>query len=211
MKKNDLNKLKNSQFLLLSSIGIVLFIALYGLAAWLYPGGSDVDQQATSFSWRYNYWCELLNPTAQNGQVNEGYIVAFIATLVLAIAISLSWIGIFPYLPFKETQRRYFQFSGMLSMIVALFIFTPLHDFVILFSGSLSLFTLVALFVGLYRIKAKRLLWLGCAVLLLMAINNLIYFTGVGLSYLALLQKFTFIVVLFWVLLLNRHFMRCDI
>lgn len=192
----------------LSSLGIALFVLLYLVAAYLYPGGSNFDQTTSSFSWQHNYWCDLLSPIAKNGAINHGQSIALLAMLILATSVCLSWIGIFAQLPFQKSQKRYFQLSGLLSMAVAIFIFTPLHDLVIIIAGILALVTLVALFVGLYKSKNFRLLHYGIGCLLLMGLNNLIYFTNTGLEYLAVLQKVTFILVLLWILLLNYRFTK---
>lgn len=189
-----------------SSIGIALFVALYLIAAWQYPGGSNFDRSTTVFNWQHNYWCDLLSPIAKNGAINSSQPIALLAMLILATAVCLSWIGIFAQLPFQKSQRHYFQLSGVLSMAVAIFIFTPLHDVVIIVAGMLALVTLIALFVGLYKSKNTRLLYYGIGCLLLMGFNNLIYFTGIGLPILAVLQKITFGVVLLWILFLNYRF-----
>ncbi|MEL6720628.1 MAG: hypothetical protein AAFP82_18130, partial [Bacteroidota bacterium] len=132
---------------------------LYLLAAYLYPGGSNFDQTAIGFSWQYNYWCDLLSPMAKNGAMNQGQAIALIAMLILATSVCLSWIGIFSKLPFQKTSSQYFQWSGILSMAVAIFIFTTLHDLVIIVAGGLALITLLALFVGLYKSNNAKLLY----------------------------------------------------
>ncbi|MEN0050797.1 MAG: hypothetical protein AAF806_27265 [Bacteroidota bacterium] len=181
---------------------------LYLIAAYLHPGGSYFDESTTTFSWKYNYWCDLLSPIAKNGMDNDGQPIALGAMLVLATAVCLSWVGIFAQLPFQSSQKRYFQLSGLLSMAIAIFIFTPLHDIVIIVAGILALMTLIALFVGLYKSKHTQLLYVGIACLLLMGLNNLIYFTNTGMEHLAVLQKITFIFVLLWILMLNYKFIQ---
>jgi len=126
--------------------------------------------------------------------------------LILASAVCLSWMGIFANLPFQKNQQKYFQISGLLSMAIAIFIFTPLHDMVIIVAGILALITLIALFIGLYKNGSAKLLYYGIACLLLMGLNNFIYFTGIGLAQLAVLQKLSFGIVLSWILLLNYRF-----
>ncbi|MEM8525765.1 MAG: hypothetical protein AAGG68_14080 [Bacteroidota bacterium] len=191
-----------------SSLGIVLFVVLYLTATLLYPGGSNFDENANAFNWQHNYWCDLLGPVAKNGLPNSAQVIALLAVLILATAVCLSWIGIFVQLPFSKSQSQYFQLSGMLSMMIAIFIFTPLHDVVIVVAGTLAFVTLIALFVGLYKNRNTKLLYYGVGCLLLMGLNNLIYFTGTGLSALAILQKITFVLVLIWILLLNKEFSK---
>ncbi|MFN7116301.1 MAG: hypothetical protein ACK4TA_05840, partial [Saprospiraceae bacterium] len=51
-------------------VGIVLFLVLYIVAAFYYPGGSNADHSAKGFSIVHNYWCDLLAIGAKNGQIN---------------------------------------------------------------------------------------------------------------------------------------------
>lgn len=45
--------------------------------------------------------------------------------------------------------------------------------------------------------------WTGTIHLILLGLNNYIYYTPHGLSYLPLLQKLTFVIVLWWIVGLN--------
>ena len=48
-------------------VGICLFILLYLLATFYYPGGSNVDNRISYFSWQHNYWCDLMAIKSKNG------------------------------------------------------------------------------------------------------------------------------------------------
>ena len=93
--------------------------------------------------------------------------------------------------------------TGIVSMLLASLIFTPYHDLVINLAGLFGLITLFYTFRGLYQHHYKRLFWLGCSCLLLIGLNNYIYYTHNYLSYLPLLQKITFTCFLGWIGLLN--------
>eukprot|EP01041_Mallomonas_annulata_P035984 gene35984-59008_t len=53
------------------------------------------NQNAKGFSWVHNFWCNLLNETAINGEKNSARPIALVAMLVLSASLSLFWI-IFP-------------------------------------------------------------------------------------------------------------------
>jgi hypothetical protein len=57
----------NRKILLLPPVGILIFILLYIVAAFFYPGGSEFDTHSDGFSWKHNYWCNLLNELAIKG------------------------------------------------------------------------------------------------------------------------------------------------
>ncbi|MDB5240802.1 MAG: hypothetical protein JWP57_1427 [Spirosoma sp.] len=184
-------------------VGLGAFIGLYLLATLLYPGGSQANAQAIGFSWLHNYWCNLLNPQAINGQPNSARPVALLAMLVLGISLAIFW-SVLPCLfAFTSVVRKLLQGTGILSMLLGSLIVTPYHDVVIYGAGMLGLFPLLYTLKGLYQHHYKKLCWLGCSCLVLIGWNNYIYSTHIFLFYLPLLQKITFACFLSWVGLLN--------
>ena len=81
------NKTKNV-FILTPIFGTVLFVVLYIIAAVLYPGGSQVDKNSVGFSWLNNYWCNLLNENAINGQHNPAKPVALAGMFILCLTLT---------------------------------------------------------------------------------------------------------------------------
>ena len=63
--------------------GTIVFVVLYIVATLLYPGGSQVDKNSIGFSWTNNYWCNLLNDNAINGQHNPAKPIAMTGMFVL--------------------------------------------------------------------------------------------------------------------------------
>lgn len=82
-------------WVLVPVLGSVLFIILYIIAAFLYPGGSLSGKTAVYYNWTENYWCNLLDDKAINGQVNSAKPVAMVAMLILCGSLSVFWI-LFP-------------------------------------------------------------------------------------------------------------------
>ena len=94
VKKNDMSGEGRSRILnwpLITIGGIVLFTVFYLLAAHYYPGGSNADLHELGFSWRNNYWCELLGENAKNGEANAGRIFGLLGMIILSISISIFW------------------------------------------------------------------------------------------------------------------------
>ena len=71
------------------SLCILLFILLFIYAASLYPGGSQFDSNAAGFSWKHNYWCNLMNDIAENGMQNPARYYAISANAILCIGCML--------------------------------------------------------------------------------------------------------------------------
>ena len=163
-------------FILTPAIGIVLFLILYVVATVFYPGGSQADINASGFSWINNYWCNLLNENAINGQLNTARPIALLAMCVLSCSLALFWI-IFPSFPgFNIRSRIVMQAAGIISMIIGMFSFTNYHDIVINMATITGLIPLTFTLVGLYKAAWRRLYWSGLFILVLIVLNNILCF-----------------------------------
>ena len=190
---------KKNIWLLSPVLGILLFTVLYIVAALLYPGGSQADKNARGFSWINNYWCNLLNEEAINGQHNPARPVALTAMLVLCVTLTFFWF-LFPrYMNFRKYGRLAMQLSGAIAMTIAMFLFTHLHDIVIDVASVFGLVAFVGTFNGLYKSKWYGLFCFGIINLLLVALNNYLYYTKGLIIYLPVVQKITFASFLTWI------------
>ena len=187
-------------WILLPIIGCVLFIILYVVAALLYPGGSEIDKTSVGYNWTENYWCNLLNNTAINGQINTAKPVAMTAMVILCISLSFFWI-LFPILvQLKKYHRIVIQIGGTASMMAAFLLLTNIdHDLVVNFSSSLGFVAMLGVLVALYQLKLSELFAFGLFNLLLIALNNYLYYIISDLTYLPLVQKISFLSFLFWI------------
>lgn len=196
-------KVLETYWVLAPLMGIGAFIQLYLVATLLYPGGSQANPQSIGFSWLHNYWCNLFNVEAINGQLNPARPVALLAMLILCVSLAMLWYILPNLFAFNRISSKIIQGTGLLSMLLAGLIFTPYHDLFINLAGLLGLITLLYTFSGLYQGQYKNLFWLGCSCLALMGLNNYIYYTRDQLYWLPSLQKLTFALFLSWVSLLN--------
>ncbi len=194
--------------LLLPVGGIFLFILLYIVAAFLYPGGSDADNTATRFSWQNNYWCELMATKAQNGQPNTARPVAILAMIVLAFSLIIFWNNIAGLFVYRKSSSLITQYCGTGSMLVLPFLFTGLHDPVINIAGLLGCIAIIALLVNLYKYKMYFLFLLGIFCLLLCGVNNYVYYSKDLLDHLPVIQKISFLIFLLWFILLSLTLYR---
>jgi hypothetical protein len=190
-------------WVLIPVIGTIAFLCLYVIATFYYPGGSQTDKKSIGFSWINNYWCNLLNEYAINGQYNTARPMAMSAMIILCIALALFWY-IFPQqVEFKRNGRLLIQISGAAAMTTGIFLFTRLHDNII---NAATLFGLIATFgtlAGLLKLKWKKLFWYGMFNLVLIILNNILYY-GDGLQlYLPVVQKITFLYFLVWICMID--------
>jgi hypothetical protein len=187
--------------------GIGLYMLLYIIATFLYPGGSDINRTATGFSWQHNYWCELMADHAQNGQVNAARPVAIIAMFLLGISLSLFWYFASFLFRSRSAGRILVRYAGILSMLTVVLLLFAEHDPVIYTAGALGMTALITVNLGLYTKKNYILAAMGMLCMLLSALNNYIYFTK-ELYYLPLIQKISFAVFLFWFIRVSIYLYR---
>jgi len=129
-------------------MGSMLFLLLYFIATLYYPGGTYSNKSFQGFSWTHNYWCNLLNQNAINGQPNQARPIAFAAMAVLGLTLTVFW-HLFPlYAGFKAKERLIVQTSGFVSMAISVFVFTNFHDTIINIAGIFGLIALAGTLIG---------------------------------------------------------------
>ncbi|MBN8676119.1 MAG: hypothetical protein J0L56_18450 [Chitinophagales bacterium] len=198
---------KNTKWILLPALGIGLYVLLYIIATFLYPGGSDINRAAAGFSWQHNYWCELMADYAQNGQVNTARPVAITAMFLLGISLTLFWYFASFLFRSRSPGRILIRYAGILSMLTMVFLLFAEHDPVINTAGALGMTALITVTIGLYKKRNYTLAAMGILCVLLSALNNYIYFTN-ELYYLPVIQKISFAVFLFWFIRVSFYLYR---
>jgi len=201
------NRSKN-RWILATFIGSFLFVILYIIAAFLYPGGSGANKTATGYSWINNYWCNLLNEKAINGQTNTARPVAVLAMLVLCLSLSTFWV-LFPAITqLKKYHRLLIQLAGTVCMLASFLLLTPIdHDLAVNTSCAFGLIAMTGTLIALYQLKWKSLFALGLFDLLLVALNNYLYHSN-EMTYLPIVQKFSFLSFLVWFCLIDLELYR---
>jgi hypothetical protein len=201
-------KPRHSHIKFIPLAGICIFIVLYIIAATVYDGGNQLDQNSKGFSILHNYWCDLLNDKAQNGKPNASRPLAISGMIIICTSLIFFWY----YLPeafntdkFKKATIR---IPGIISMITGMLIFTDLHDDAITCSGFFGGIAFIATCFGLYKSKWYKIFWLGILCLLLGVITFTIYKTREGLLILPMIQKITLLLCLTWVAIITVQVKR---
>ena len=202
-----LNRSKNI-WILTPILGSFLFVILYVIAAILYPGGSGADKTIIGYSWTNNYWCNLLNEKALNGQTNAAKPIAVTAMFILCLALSSFWI-VFPALTqLKKYHRLLIQIAGTVCMLTSFLLLTSIdHDLAVNTSSAFGLIAMIGTLIALYQLEWNRLFAFGLFNLLLIALNNYLYHTE-QMTYLPLVQKFSFLSFLVWICFIDINLYR---
>ena len=189
--------------------GTILFVVLYIVATLLYPGGSQLDKNSIGFSWANNYWCNLLNGYAINGQQNPAKPIAMAGMIVLCLTLSFFWL-LFPgHINMGKFAKLAIQISGTLAMTIAFFLFTKIdHDLVTNFASVFGLIATFGTFVGLYKTKWYGLFAFGLLNILLVGLNNYVYYNKELIIYLPIIQKISFATFLLWICSIDIYLYR---
>jgi hypothetical protein len=124
---------------------------------------------------------------------------------VLSFTLAIFWY-IFPLtIGLKKELRLTIQISGVLAMTFGLFLSTGMHDTIVNLASFFGLIATVGTFIGLYKLRWTMLFWMGIFNLILVAVNNILYY-GVGFKlFLPVVQKITFLFFLLWICLITLN------
>lgn len=189
-------------------LGIIVFGSLYFYASTLYPGGSQIDLNSVGYDWVNNYWCNLLNEKGMNGQPNPARPIAILAMVILCLSLIQFFLQFASVIAKNKSWRQVIPISGMISMIFAIFIFTKYHDLMTILASFFGLFAVLGIILEIYKSERHLFKLTGVFAILLLGINNGIYYSGYGITYLPLLQKISFAIVLAWVGGLNLEMIK---
>ena len=103
----------------------------------------------------------------------------------------------------KELRKKVIKLGGVLSMIFATLMFTAFHDLVTIISSFFGLFAVVGIIKEVYSSAMQKYKISGMICLLLLWMNNYVYYTTQFIEWLPLIQKITFLIVLLWIIGLN--------
>jgi len=189
--------------LLLPLVGMGLFVLLYVLAAFKYPGGSWMMPQQNGFSFWNNYLCDLLDQNAINGELNTARYLARTSLTVLCLSLFLIWY----YLPnlFKGEKFNIsiMWLSGMAALITTAFLSSGTHDNTVRIAGFFAVIAFLTCFLELFKAGYLKLFIFGAVCLIIFLFNYYIYETGQFIRLLPIIQKITFVCFIIWFIVLD--------
>ena len=193
-----MNASNRHKVLLLPACGFCLYVLLYLVAAYLYPGGSEVDRNSVGFSWMHNYWCDLLAQNAENGLPNTARTIAITAMAVLCLSIALYSYFVPHLLDLPKWTTTVISASGILSMGVLAFLTVGNHDTVINASVALGLLSMALTLWGMFHLRLWGFIIFGIICLLLALLNTYVYYSKSWIGALPVIQKISFLAFLLW-------------
>jgi hypothetical protein len=183
----------------LVTLGIALSMILLFTATRLYPGGSQLDKNAIGFDWANNYLCNLFNEKAVNGASNPARFWAIGGMFLLCASIALFFSRFSKKIP-KKMDANIIQYSGISAMFCTFFLVTSYHDLMTIFASTFGLLTIFYITVYTFISKLTFFKYLSVFCLLILYLNNYIYYTQNLLHLLPILQKVSLLSIIIWLL-----------
>ncbi len=144
-----------------------------------------------------------MNQQGMNGQPNPAMPFAISAMIILCFSLTIFFIQFARKFVKSQFWKITIQISGILTMIFAILIFTKYHDLMTTLSSIFGVFVVIGIIQEIYKSKLYIFKSSGIVCIILLAVNNYIYYSGQWIEYLPLIQKITFAFVLIWIIGLN--------
>jgi len=144
-----------------------------------------------------------MSERSTNGKVNPARPFSVFAMIVICLSLMVFFIQFADAYSKERIWKITIKTNGVISMAFAMLIFTRYHDLMTIVSSFFGLFVLVGIIRTIYKSELTSYKITGVLCVLLLGMNNYIYYTQDFIEYLPLLQKITLVIVLIWVIGLN--------
>ena len=188
--------IKKHLTLILISLGLLLLL----VATFPYPGGTADNPASAGYDWKENFITNLLNPLALNGMENAARPWAVGGVLCLSAAFGVFFSRFSTRISIKSAAFVIRYVGAAAAFCAFLTVIPPLHDRMVLFSGVMTL--LVFFYITVLVLKSKLLFWKIYSIfaLLMLYFATFMYFGGVLLAFLAIMQKAIHLLQFIWIL-----------
>ncbi len=196
----NMSKIIQRYYPLLPIFGMGIYLIVFTIAAFGYPGGSQNIPNAIGYSFFHNFLCDVMLPTAPNGWQNPAAHLARISHFILS-GTMISFFYILPEIfDWSNKNTKMVRSAGMLTMTVFIFMYTSFHDHIVTLTGVLGTVALIPFFMEMRKYPNDSLKYLAYLCFLLSIIVFFIFETKIGIYYLPFLQKITFFFDACWVI-----------
>lgn len=144
-----------------------------------------------------------MNVEGINGMLNPARPVAIAATILLCLSLLVFFFQFANHLVESKIWKGLIKVLGSLSMVSVMFIYTAYHDILTIIASVFGLVVVIGIIRTIYRSQLTLFKISGILCMVLLFLNNLIYYSEFLIEWLPLLQKITFAVVLCWIIGLN--------
>lgn len=135
--------------------------------------------------------------------INPARPFAISAMIILCASLTAFFFQFTTVLEKDKTWQGIIRLFGTLSMISAALIFTKFHDTLTTISSVFGAIVVLRIIKTVYNSHLRPFKISGIACIVLLMVNNFIYYSEYYIEHLPLIQKITFALVLAWIVGLN--------
>ena len=166
-------------------------MALYIIAALCYP---------VFFNPSKLFFCDLMETNIGiEESINYGRPFAIASLISVATAIASFFIWFANQSKWSKLKKNFTKISGSLSAFLTAFIFTELHDQLLLLASVIGFFPLTIIATEMLKTKPKRISILGLISFLLLAVYNIVFYLNIYELFWPIMQKICIAICLIWI------------
>jgi len=180
-------------------LGVLSYAILFLIAKTKYAGGLE------EYHMDKDLMCDIMEKVSKGGFSNVARPIAVTGHILLFIGMTTFFYLLPRIFNKRNINMRIFQISGMISMVLLLFVFTDYHDILVLFAGVAGFICCIPLIYeySKLRVSSHKVIAIICLALSLIAFLS--YQTKIGFTYFPIFQKFVFVLDGIWVFLVCRQ------
>ena len=172
-------------------ISSVSFVVLYIMAAIFYP---------VFFNPSKLFFCDLMETSIGfEESINYGRPFAIASLISVATVIASFFIWFANQSKWSKLKKNFTKISGSLSAFLTAFIFTELHDQLLLLASVIGFFPLTIVAIEMLKTKPKRIPILGLISFLLLAVYNIVFYLNIYELFWPIMQKICIVICLIWI------------
>lgn len=199
---------------------IACFLALYGIAIVLYPGGTWFDRHAAGYDLWRNFVCDLTQPIALDGRPNPGALFGKASMLAFDAGLSLSFLGTLrlgsPSPGFARVIRllSLVSFVGIAAVpLLPSLVFGALHSVAVLCGATAGLFA-GGFCIAVQRRGHRRIATLGVVMFAAAFVDAGIYAWSVAAVAtplaLPVIQRLALVLILAWLIAIGAALLSAE-
>ncbi len=146
-----------------------------------------------------------MNEYALDGDINTGRPLAIAGFMSLTLGLIPFFYLFSKYLSRLTTWSKLINYGGIISMVLLSFIWTSYHDEITALSSGFGVLAVSGIMIEVGRHQSKMHFYSGIVCILLLLVNNFIYYTTYQLNWLPVIQKATLLIILIWILSINSR------
>lgn len=190
--------MRNYKLIVISSF--ISFFICYLLGVIFYSGGSAQTPTATSFLWTENYFCDMMNRISLNGKLNPASIYSILALYCGVIGVSFFFLAHSKSENIPIIERKAITILGILSMFFTSFIYTTIHDYLIIIALITATIPFVLILKSVYLNSPTKHLLFTVGTLGFLTAYVLCFYLNILPETHPIIQKCAIVLGIYWII-----------